>query len=69
MNKVIFVGRLTCDPEVRYSQTENGSMAIARYTLAVDRGRKDNNGNSIADLAKDIGQLELIAKVRTIALE
>lgn len=49
MNKVILVGRLTRDPEVRYSQTENGSMAIARYTLAVDRGRKDNNGNSIAD--------------------
>ena len=49
MNKVILVGRLTRDPEVRYSQNENGNMAIARYTLAVDRGRKDNDGNSIAD--------------------
>jgi len=36
MNKVILIGRLTRDPEVRYSQGEN-SLAIARYTLAVDR--------------------------------
>ncbi len=43
MNKVILVGRLTRDPEVRYSAGE-GSMAIARYSLAVDRrGRRDNN--------------------------
>ena len=37
MNKVILMGRLTRDPDVRYSQTANGSMAVARYTLAVDR--------------------------------
>ena len=36
MNKVILIGRLTRDPEVRYSQGES-SLAIARYTLAVDR--------------------------------
>jgi len=36
MNKAILIGRLTRDPEVRYSQGEN-SMAIARFTLAVDR--------------------------------
>lgn len=36
MNKVILMGRLTRDPEVRYSQGEN-PLAIARYTLAVDR--------------------------------
>lgn len=41
MNKVILMGRLTRDPEVRYTQG-NEPMAIARYTLAVDRrGRKD----------------------------
>lgn len=41
MNRVILMGRLTRDPEVRYSQGEK-SMAIARYTLAVDRrGKKD----------------------------
>lgn len=35
MNKVILIGRLTSDPEIRYSQQTN--TAIARYTLAVDR--------------------------------
>ena len=40
MNKVILMGRLTRDPEVRYSQNANGQMAIARYSLAVDRNRK-----------------------------
>ena len=34
MNKVILMGRLTRDPDIRYSQ---GGMAVARYTLAVDR--------------------------------
>lgn len=37
MNRVILCGRLTREPEIRYSQTANGSMAVARYTLAVDR--------------------------------
>jgi single-strand DNA-binding protein len=41
MNKVILMGRLTRDPDVRYSQGEN-AMAIARYTLAVDRRTKGN---------------------------
>ena len=36
MNKVILMGRLTRDPEVRYSQGENAT-AVARFTLAVDR--------------------------------
>jgi len=45
MNKVILMGRLTRDPEVRYSQGER-SMAIARYTLAVDRrGRRNQDNN------------------------
>ena len=43
MNKVILIGRLTRDPEVRYSVGE-GSMAIASYTLAVDRRRRQNAG-------------------------
>lgn len=43
MNKVILIGRLTRDPEVRYSAGEN-SMAIANYTLAVDRRRRPNGG-------------------------
>lgn len=48
MNKVILMGRLTRDPEVRYSQGEN-STAIARYTLAVDRRRKVDNNEQNAD--------------------
>lgn len=42
MNKVILMGRLTRDPEIRYSAGDN-SMAIARYTLAVDRRFKRDN--------------------------
>lgn len=41
MNKVILMGRLTRDPEVRYSAGENAT-AIARYTLAVDRKYKQD---------------------------
>ena len=44
MNKVILMGRLTRDPEVRYSQGEN-STAIARYTLAVDRRFSRNSSD------------------------
>ena len=47
MNKVILMGRLTRDPEVRYSQGAN-SLAIARYTLAVDR-RFRREGEPTAD--------------------
>ena len=48
MNKVILMGRLTKDPEVRYSQGEN-PLAIARYTLAVDRKRTKANEDPGAD--------------------
>lgn len=44
MNKVILMGRLTRDPEVRYSQGGETSSAYARYTLAVDRRFSRNNG-------------------------
>ena len=47
MNKVILMGRLTRDPEVKYTQGEN-TMAIARYTLAVDR-RFKRDGEASAD--------------------
>ena len=48
MNKVILMGRLTRDPEVRYSQGENAT-AVARYTLAVDRRFNRNNDEQTAD--------------------
>lgn len=47
MNKVILMGRLTRDPEVRYSQGEK-PMAVAKYTLAVDRKFK-KKGEQTAD--------------------
>ena len=50
MNKVILMGRLTRDPDVRYSQG-NEPMAVARYTLAVDRrfARRDQQDAQTAD--------------------
>lgn len=48
MNKVELVGRLTRDPEVRYTQGENAS-AIARFSVAVNRRYKNNEGNYEAD--------------------
>ena len=47
MNKTQLMGRLTRDPEVRYTQGEK-PLCIARYTLAVDRrrGRSNNNENN-----------------------
>ena len=47
MNKVLLMGRLTKDPEVRYSQGDS-PIAIARYTLAVDR-RTKKEGEATAD--------------------
>lgn len=48
MNKVILMGRLTREPDVRYGSGENG-MAIARYTLAVDRRFKRDGSDQTAD--------------------
>ncbi len=49
MNKVILMGRLTRDPDIRYSAGEN-STAVARYTLAVDRRfRRDSDQGQSAD--------------------
>jgi len=50
MNKVILMGRLTRDPEIRYSQNDN-QMAIARYSLAVDRRGGRNSQNQDAQTA------------------
>ena len=48
MNKVILMGRLTRDPEVRYTNGDN-NMAIARYSLAVDRRFKKDGDEQTAD--------------------
>ncbi len=51
MNQVILMGRLTRDPDVRYSQGSDGQMAVARFTLAVDRrmARTQNADQQSAD--------------------
>ena len=51
MNKVILMGRLTREPDVRYSQNSDGSMAVARYTLAVDRRRARTNSDGAEQTA------------------
>ena len=48
MNKVILMGRLTRDAEVRYSQGD-ASTAVARFTLAVDRRTGRRDGEATAD--------------------
>ena len=50
MNKVQLVGRLTKDAEVRYSQGDT-QMAIARFTVAVDRRGKNNEADFISCVA------------------
>ena len=52
MNKVILMGRLTRDPEVRYSTSGENQLAIARYTLAVDRRFKRDGDSQTADFIR-----------------
>ena len=52
MNKVILMGRLTRDPEVRYSTAGEGQLAIARYTLAVYRRFRRDGDQQTADFIR-----------------
>ena len=62
MNKVILMGRLTRDPDIRYTQGAE-PMAIARYTLAVDR-RIKREGEAAADFISCVafGKLAEVAE-------
>ena len=51
MNKVILMGRLTRDPEIRYANNENDTC-IANYTLAVDRRFKRQGDEQTADFIR-----------------
>ena len=67
MNKVCLVGRLTKDPTCEYVNTNNGSVARARFTVAVDRSFNSGNqdGNRTADFISVVAwrkQAENIAK-------
>lgn len=54
MNKVILMGRLTKDPDVRYSRQGDRDLAIVRFTLAVDRPRRKDQ-QSTADFISCVG--------------
>jgi single-strand DNA-binding protein len=47
MNKVMLIGRLTRDPELRF--TAGSGTAVSTFTIAVDRNFKDKDGNKEAD--------------------
>lgn len=51
MNRVILMGRPTADPEINYANTQSGQIAVARYTLAVDRAGKDKGADFIRCVA------------------
>lgn len=62
MNKVILMGRLTSNPELRYSNGQN-HLAVCRYTLAVDRNGKEKGTDFSLfrliqkDLCRHLGRL------------
>lgn len=70
MNSVILIGRLTKDPEVRYTQDQ---MAIARFSIAVDRptrGEKQTDFPSIIVFGKQAENCErYLAKGRLVGIE
>ncbi|MDE5714788.1 MAG: single-stranded DNA-binding protein [Anaeroplasmataceae bacterium] len=61
MNKVLLIGRITKDPEIRYTQT---GVPTVTFTLAVDRGMRDASGNRQADFISCVawrGQADFIS--------
>lgn len=48
MNKATILGRLTKDPDIRYSNTSDPPLCIARFTLAVDRKYKKDEADFIS---------------------
>lgn len=62
MNNVSLTGRITKDPEIRYTQNQN---ACVMFTIAVDRGYKDAQGNKLSDFIPCVAwnsQAEFISK-------
>lgn len=73
MNRVILIGRLTRDPELRYTAS---GVAVASFSLAVDRQYKNGNGEKETDFINivawnKLGELcgEYLAKGKQVALE
>ena len=62
MNKIMLMGRLTRDPELRHTQS---NMAVCSFSLAIDRGRKDQNGERQTDFIDCVAwgrQAEFVAQ-------
>jgi len=73
LNKIILIGRLTFDPELRY--TTNG-IAVSNFTLAVERPYKNKNGENDVDFIKIVAWRKLaetcahnLGKGRLVAVE
>lgn len=67
MNKVILMGRLTRDQQIRYTQGEE-SLAIARFTLAVDRRVKSEDlEHTLNAKGEDVKNKELWQQYRKLA--
>ena len=49
MNCCAIIGNLTRDPEVRTVATQNGEVTVCNFSVAVNNGKKDANGNNKAD--------------------
>lgn len=61
MNKVVLIGRITKEPEIKYTQS---GVGVVSFTLAVDRDVKDEQGNYITDFINCVAwrnQAEFIA--------
>ena len=73
MNKFIGMGRLVRNPEVRYSQGQNGEkVCIARYSLAIDRKSKVKNGEQNCDFINCIAfgkTAEFVEKFLTMGIK
>ena len=64
LNHVVLMGRLARDVEVRYSQSQNGEMAVGRFSLAVDRytNRGDENKADVINCVAVGKTAEFISK-------
>ena len=64
MNQILLIGRLTRNPEIRYTAGGENSIAVARYTLAVDRRYKRQGDEQTADFIKCVafGKLATFAE-------
>ena len=69
MNKVVLVGRLTADPELRYTAS---NKAYTRFTIAVNRNYKNEDGESEADFISVVAwekRAETICKYKQEAMK